>query len=111
MLKYAALSLLLTWPAGAQDHYTFSQWERLQDDDRVAFIAGYIESLAAMATAEPAQTTARHYTECLTRSRVNARQLANYLREYVRARPELHDSSIQHAMNNYLNALCGQPSG
>jgi hypothetical protein len=39
MLKYAALSLLLTWPAGAQDHYTFSQWERLQDDDRVAFIA------------------------------------------------------------------------
>ena len=71
----------------------------------------YIESLAAMATAEPAQATARHYTECLTRSRVNARQLANYLREYVRARPELHDSSIQHAMNNYLNALCGQPSG
>jgi hypothetical protein len=109
MLKYAALLLLLTWPAGAQDHYTFSQWERLQDDDRVAFIAAYIDTLATIATTEPAQTTVRHYSQCITRSRLTPRQLANYLREYVRARPELHGSSIQHAMDNYLNALCGQP--
>jgi hypothetical protein len=108
VLKYAALLLLLTWPAGAQDHYTFSQWERLPDDDRVAFIAGYIESLATMAATQPTQTTARHHSECIMRSRLTARQLATYLREYVRARPELHGSSVQHAMNHYLNALCGQ---
>jgi nitrate reductase assembly molybdenum cofactor insertion protein NarJ len=108
VLKYAAMSLLLSWPASAEVH-TFYQWERLQDHDRIAFIAGYIETLTAMATAEPAQTTARHYTECLTRSRVTARELANYLREYVRARPELRGSSIQHAMDTYLNALCGRP--
>jgi hypothetical protein len=108
MLKCAVLLLLLAWPAGAQDHYTFSQWERLPDDDRVAFIAGYIETLATVATTEPAETTARHYSHCITRSRLTARQLANYLREYVRVRPELHGSSVQHAMNHYLNALCGQ---
>jgi len=89
VLKYAAMSLLLSWPASAEVH-TFSQWERLQEHDRVAFIAQYIGTLATMATAEPAQTTARHYTDCVTRSRLTAGQLANYLREYVRARPELH---------------------
>jgi hypothetical protein len=108
MLKCAMLVLLLTWPAGAQDQYTFSQWERLPDDDRVAFIAGYIETLAAISATQPDQTTVPHYSQCITRSRLTARQLANYLREYVRARPELHDSSVQHAMNHYLNALCGQ---
>jgi hypothetical protein len=108
MLKCAMLVLLLTWPAGAQDQYTFSQWERLPDDDRVAFIAGYIETLATIAATQPDQTTTRHYSECIMRSRLTARQLANYLREYVRARPELHGSSVQHAMNHYLNALCGQ---
>jgi hypothetical protein len=83
VLKYAALFLLLTWPAGAQDHYTFSQWERLQDDERVAFIAGYIDSLATIAMTEPAQTTVRHYSQCITRSRLTPTELADYLREYA----------------------------
>jgi hypothetical protein len=109
VLKYAALLLLLTWPAGAQDHYTFSQWERLQDHDRVAFIAGYIDTLATVATTEPTQTTARHHSECIVRSRLTPRELANYLRAYVRARPELHGSSVQHALDSYLDALCGRP--
>jgi hypothetical protein len=106
MLKYAVL-LLLAWPAAAQDQYTFAQWERLQDEHRVAFIAGYIERLATMAATQPTQTTARHHSECIVRSRI-PRELANYLREYGRARPELHGSSVQHAMDSYLDALCGR---
>ena len=41
MFKYAAVLLLLSWPATAEVHldYTFSQWERLHEDDRVAYIA------------------------------------------------------------------------
>jgi len=109
ILKWAVLLLLLTWHTEAQDHYTFAQWERLPDDDRVAFTAGYIETLATIAATEPAQTTARHHSECIVRSRLTPRELTNYLREYVRARPELHDSSVQQAMNHYLNALCGRP--
>jgi hypothetical protein len=108
VFKCAVLLLLLAWPAGAQDHYTVSQWERLTNDDRVAFIAGYIETLATIAATEPAQTMVRHYSECIKRSRLTARQLANYLREYIRARPELHGSSVQQAMNLYLDALCGR---
>ena len=65
MLKYAMLLWLLAWPAGAQNQYTFAQWERLQDEHRVAFIAGYIESLATMAATQPTQTTARHHSECI----------------------------------------------
>jgi hypothetical protein len=111
VFKYAAVLLLLSSPAIAKAHlyYTFSQWERLQDDDRAAYIAGFIETLATMAATEPAQRTARHYSQCIMRSQLTARQLANFLREYVRARPEMQGSSVQYAMNNYLNALCGQP--
>ena len=83
---------------------------RQQEDDRAAYISDLLDTLA-MAATEPAQRTAQHYSQCITRSRLTTRQLANYLREYGRARPELHGSSIQHAMNNYLNALCGQPAG
>jgi hypothetical protein len=58
---------------------------------------------------QPAQRAARHYSECIMRSRLTARDLANFLREYARARPELQRGSVQRAMNDYLNALCGRP--
>jgi len=45
MLKYPALLLLLSWSAAAQDRYTLFQWERLQDDERIAVIARYIDTL------------------------------------------------------------------
>jgi hypothetical protein len=45
MFKFAAVLLLLSWPANAEDrlYYTFSEWARLQDDDRVAYISGLFE--------------------------------------------------------------------
>jgi hypothetical protein len=107
----AAVLLLLSWPASAEVHfdYTFSQWERLHDDDRAAYIAGFIDTLATTAATEPAQRAARHYSQCIIRSQLAARQLANFIRKYVRARPEMQGSSVQRAMNDYLNALCGRP--
>ena len=109
--KYAAVLLLLSWPATAEVHldYTFSQWERLHEDDRVAYIARSIEMLGTIAGPEPAQRAARHYGQCIVRSQLTASQLSSFLREYVRARPELRGSSVQSAMNDYLNALCGRP--
>jgi hypothetical protein len=111
MFKYAAVLLLLSWPATAEVHldYTFSQWERLHEDDRAAYIARSIEMLGTIAGPEPAQRAARHYSQCIVRSQLTASQLASFLREYVRARPELRGSSVQSAMNDYLNALCGRP--
>jgi hypothetical protein len=110
MLKYPALLLLLSWSAAAQDRYTLFQWERLQDDERIAVIARYIDTLATIATTERSQITAHHFTQCIMRSRLTPTELANYVREYVRARPELHGSSIQHAMDSYLDVLCGPPA-
>jgi hypothetical protein len=111
VFKYAAVLLLLSFPASAEVHrdYTFSQWDRLQGDDRAAYIAEFIDTLATMAATEPAQRTARHYSQCIMRSQLTAWQLANFLREYVRARPELQGSFVQRAMADYLNALCGRP--
>jgi hypothetical protein len=56
VFKYAAALLLLLWPASAEVHldYTFSHWEKLQDDDRAACIARFIDTLAVAAG------TARH---------------------------------------------------
>src|SRR4051812_16449006 len=101
------LLLLLAWPAFAEVHlyYTFSEWERLQDDDRAAYVARLIDTLETMASTEPAQRMARHYSECIMRSQLTARQLANFPRVYVRARPQLQGSSVQRAINDYLNAL------
>jgi len=98
VFRYAAVLLLLSWPASAEVHldYTFSQWEKLQDDDRNAYIARFIDTLRTMAATEPAQLAARHCSQCIMRTRLTARQLANFLREYVRARPEMQGSSIQH---------------
>ena len=47
MFRYAAVLLLLSWPASAEVHldYTFSEWEKLQDDDRAAYVAGLIDTL------------------------------------------------------------------
>jgi hypothetical protein len=58
VFKFAAVLLLLSWPANAEDrlYYTFSQWARLQDEDRVAYISGLLDTLA-MAATEPAQRT------------------------------------------------------
>ena len=112
VFKFATALLLLSSPANAEDHlyYTFSQWTRLHDEDRVAYISGLLDTFA-MAATEPAQRTARHYNQCITRSGLTSRQLANYLREYGRARPQMQANSVQDAMNNYLNELCGQPPG
>jgi hypothetical protein len=57
VFKFAAVLLLLSWPANAEDrlYYTFSQWARLQDEDRIAYISGLLDTLA-MAATEPAQT-------------------------------------------------------
>ena len=111
VFKYAAVLLLLSWSATAEVHldYTVSQWERLHEDDRAAYIARSIEMLGTIAGPEPAQRAARHYSQCIVRSQLTASQLASFLREYVRARPELRGSSVQSAMNDYLNALCGRP--
>ena len=107
MFKYVAVLLLLSWPASAEVHLAFSEWERLNDDDRAAYIARSIDMLATMAA--HAQKTARHYSQCIMRSQLTAEQLASFLREYGRARPELQGSSVQRAMADYLNALCGRP--
>jgi len=111
VFKFAAVLLLLSWPASAEDrlYYRFSHWAGLQEDERAAYISDLLDTLA-MAATEPAQRTAQHYSQCIARSRLTTRQLANYLREYGRARPELQANSVQDAMNNYLNALCGRPA-
>ena len=61
MFKFAAVLLLLSWPASAEDrlYYRFSQWAGLQEDDRAAYISDLLDTLA-MAATEPAQRTAQH---------------------------------------------------
>jgi len=67
VFRYAAVLLLLSWPAIAEVHldYTFSQWEKLQDADRTAYIARFIDTLRTIAATEPAQLAARHHSQCI----------------------------------------------
>jgi len=108
VLKYAMLLLLLAWPAAAQNQYTFAQWERLRDEHRVAFIAGYIENLATMAATQPTQSMARHHSACIMRSRLTPRELADYLGSTAERAQNCAPPPFN-TRDSYLDALCGLP--
>jgi hypothetical protein len=60
MFKFAAVLLLLSWPANAEDrlYYTFSEWARLQDEDRIAYISGLLDACDGCNGARPEDGTA-----------------------------------------------------
>jgi hypothetical protein len=110
VFRYVAVLLLLSWPASAEPASITRSPSGKNYRMMIALrIARFIDTLRTMAATELAQLAARHYSQCIMRSRLTARQLANFLREYVRARPEMQGSSVQHTINDYLNALYGRP--
>ena len=63
-----------------------------------------------MAATEPAQLAARHYSQCITRSQLTAEQLASFLGEYGRARPELQAAPFNAPWPITLTRYAGAPS-
>jgi hypothetical protein len=71
LLVAGLFSALTINQANAQVYYNYADWDRLNESDRAAYIAGAYDSLVSIATAETA-SSARHYSRCVV-----SRQLSN----------------------------------
>jgi hypothetical protein len=66
--------------------------------------------LATMAAPEAAQKTARHYSQCITRSQLTAEQLASFLGEDGRARQSCKAAPFNAPWPITLTRYAGAPS-
>jgi hypothetical protein len=102
------LSALTISQANAQVYYNYADWDRLNESDRAAYIAGAYDSLVSIATAETA-SSARHYSRCVVSRQLSNEQLAKNVRAFVATRPNLQKGPVQGGLINYLVELCGAP--
>jgi hypothetical protein len=66
--------------------------------------------MATVTSSPQGQRASQHYNECLYNAKLNSIQLANNVREYAKAKPQLHAQPVQFALMEYLIALCGLPN-
>jgi hypothetical protein len=89
--------------------YTYSQWERLPDEMKMAYLGGASDSLLEYATNEQEQAMSTHYSDCLERSHMNLHQLTVDIEAFARTRPELQGRVFQSVLVEYLNSFCSPP--
>jgi hypothetical protein len=111
MLKYVLLFGLICHSANAQVtiYYNYASWEGLPDGLRKAYIAGAIDSLASWADTASNKKMSEHILSCLKTTNITLTQLGDNLKTYTSVRPKLRPGSVQAALIDYLNALCGEP--
>jgi hypothetical protein len=86
--------------------YTYSQWERLPDEMKMAYVGGASDSYG---TTEQDQARSDHYSDCLQRSHMSLHQMTVNIEAFVRTRPGLQGQVFQAALVDYLISLCGSP--
>jgi len=87
----------------------YSDWVRMSDDNRAAYITGVVDSLTVYADSNAGRKAASHYFNCLIRTKITNGQLADQVEAYVTARPQLREGTVQGALIGYLKELCGLP--
>jgi hypothetical protein len=110
MYRFAVIVLLLLTPASSQGtnvFYTYSEWERMSDNQRSIYIAGAIDALMMYASNIEGPKLADHLYNCLTKANLNNLQLAKSVQAYTRQHPEAQDDTVQMPLLHYLRALCG----
>jgi hypothetical protein len=109
-MRYVFLFLVWITPAHAQEYvfYNYSQWEQLSETARLGYIAGAIDTLSSIASAETIRA-AKHYNTCVANAHMNLVQLDGNVRAYVRTKPALQAHPMSFALLDYLVALCGPP--
>ena len=111
MYRLAVTLLLFSTPAlsqGTNVFYTYSEWERMSDNQRSIYIAGAIDALMMYASNIEGPKLIAHLYSCLTKANLNNLQLANNVQAYTRQHPEVQGGTVQMPLIHYLRALCGQ---
>jgi hypothetical protein len=88
--------------------WNYSQWERLPQDAKVAYLAGAFDSLVGLADDQTQIQMALHYSKCVSSTHMSPRQTDN-VSAFGTAHPELRGFTLQRVLVNYLISLCGTP--
>lgn len=102
-----AILLVLTGIALAQflNFVNYTQWDRLNEDDRAMYMAGAFDSLTGFSSGGVAGPL--HYSRCVRP--MTLRQLSENVRVFAFARPSLQNGTVQAALGTYLIERCGTP--
>ena len=92
---------------GANVFFSYSEWERMSDNQRSIYIAGAMDALMMYASNVDGSKLTAHFYSCLTKASLNNLQLANNVRTYTKQHPELQAGTVQIPLVHYLRALCG----
>jgi hypothetical protein len=89
--------------------YNYSQWDRMEEVNRVYYLTGVFDSLVIYAADERTRKASIHYYTCIRQANMDNGQLANNVQSYVRVHPDLQEGTVQLALVRYLAELCGPP--
>jgi hypothetical protein len=96
---------VLLWSSTASSQtaafYPYSKWDRLSSAEQVAYISGVLDTMINYTTDEDGVKWSHHHYDCIKRTNMQNGQLANKLREYVRARSDRQEGTVQEAMLYY----------
>jgi hypothetical protein len=110
MCRVVFTLLLLSSSAISQEasvFFSYSEWERMSDNQRSIYIAGAMDALMAYASNVDGPKLTAHFYSCLTKASLNNLQLANNVRAYTKQHVELQTGTVQIPLVHYLRALCG----
>ena len=101
--------LVLGFAVPAQGNfYTYAQWEKMPEPERVAYLSGVIDLLTTYAFNAEAVMFAKHYRKCVNSSKMTKEQLANNVLAFAQTNPKAQ-VTVQLAVVRYLRELCGSP--
>jgi hypothetical protein len=89
--------------------FTYSQWERLPEEEREVYLAGAFDTVVGVAEAEDewGLKNSLHYRKCIRDSHMTLRQLSQNVIATAATKPELKDTWVVGALLLYLRSLCG----
>jgi hypothetical protein len=105
----ALFSIALSVMPAVANFLTYSEWSALPENAQSMYIAGAYDSLVTFVSTDDEINAAQHYSECVAKSGMTNRQLAQNVRTYAATKPELQGGNVQVALVRYLLELCGKP--
>src|SRR5215510_12937996 len=111
MRFFPIVLLFSTTALHAQSLYlNYGQWEQMPTGFIEIYVAGAFDTLSVVAV--PAQVpVAKYYNECVAKNGLTVAQLAQNMKEYAQAQPNVQNKPIPTVLMRYLISLCGVPGG
>jgi len=89
--------------------FTYSEWERLPEEERQVYLAGAFGTVVAVTEAEDPWGLKKslHYRQCIRDSHMTLKELSQNVITFAQAKPELRGTWVVAALLLYLQSLCG----